>query len=158
MNPYEGKVRYCYHDISLLSYDTLYENMIYVDQHPHIYQATIRENLCFDQPTPDERIWQALEIVALSDTIQQLPERLDTIIGDQSATLSGGQLQRLAIARALLTDARILLLDEVTSSLDTETAVTVLKRLLEQSECTIIWVTHHLPEELRELMNEVVVL
>lgn len=158
LNPYEGKVRYCYHDISLLSYDTLYENMAYVDQHPHIYQATIRENLCFDQPTQEERIWQALEIVALSDTIRQLPERLDTMIGDQSATLSGGQLQRLAIARALLTEAHVLLLDEVTSSLDTETAVTVMKRLLEQPERTIIWVTHHLPEELRELMNEVVVL
>lgn len=93
-----------------------------VDQQVRLFNATVAENIAYGmEPAPSrEQIQQAAEDAYAWDFIKQLPQGLDTPIGQNGASLSGGQRQRLAIARALLKDAPILLLDEATSALDTE--------------------------------------
>ena len=93
-----------------------------VSQETFLFGANLRENISYGRPdATDEAILQAAEAAQLGDFIRSLPEGLDTVIGERGTTLSGGQKQRVAIARALLLDPRILILDESTSSVDTET-------------------------------------
>ena len=93
-----------------------------VSQETFLFGANLRENISYGRPdATDETILQAAEAAQLGDFIRSLPDGLDTVIGERGTTLSGGQKQRVAIARALLLDPRILILDESTSSVDTET-------------------------------------
>ena len=93
-----------------------------VSQETFLFGANLRENISYGRPdATDGTILQAAEAAQLGDFIRSLPDGLDTVVGERGTTLSGGQKQRVAIARALLLDPRILILDESTSSVDTET-------------------------------------
>lgn len=90
-----------------------------VEQRPFLFIGSIAENLTMADPTAtDERLWEALELAGLRAEVEAMPARLDTPVGEHGALLSGGQGQRLAIARAALRDAPILILDEPTSQVD----------------------------------------
>lgn len=115
----------------------------YVPQGNFLLSGTIRENIAFIRPeATEEEIIQAAELSCAMDFIEELPMGMDTIIGEKGLGLSEGQVQRLAIARALLGGAPILLLDEVTSALDAQTE----KQVLENIKClrnrTCLIVTH----------------
>ncbi|MBP3477972.1 MAG: ABC transporter ATP-binding protein [Oscillospiraceae bacterium] len=115
----------------------------YVPQGNLLLSGTIRENLTIVKPSAtDAQIEQAIHVSAMDAFLPQLPHGLDTPLGESGAGLSEGQAQRLAIARAVLGGAPILLLDECTSALDTETEQTVLQRLKELPGRTCIAVTH----------------
>lgn len=101
--------------------DIVRENVATVLQHPAMFNDTVRENLSLGRIIDDATIWQALEIAQLRQTVSEMPEQLDSIIGRSGIRLSGGQRQRLAIARMILADPKVVILDEATSSLDTET-------------------------------------
>lgn len=101
--------------------DVVRENVATVLQHPAMFNDTVRENLCLGRPLDDTTIWQALDIAQMHDVVEAMPQGLDTAIGRSGVRLSGGQRQRLAIARMILADPRVVILDEATSSLDTET-------------------------------------
>ena len=101
--------------------DVVRENVATVLQHPAMFNDTVRENLCLGRELDDATIWQALEIAQMRDVVEGMPAGLDTAIGRSGIRLSGGQRQRLAIARMILADPRVVILDEATSSLDTET-------------------------------------
>jgi ATP-binding cassette, subfamily C, bacterial len=101
--------------------DVIRENVATVLQHPAMFNDTVRENLSLGRDIKNDAIWQALEIAQMRDVVEAMPEQLDSIIGRSGIRLSGGQRQRLAIARMILADPKVVILDEATSSLDTET-------------------------------------
>ncbi len=115
----------------------------YVPQGNLLLSGSLRENLLIIKPNAsEEEIAQAVYVSALDDCLSQLPYGLDTVLGENSAGLSEGQAQRLAIARAVLGGAPILLLDECTSALDAHTEQVVLNRIRELKDRTCIAVTH----------------
>ncbi|MFP7299695.1 ABC transporter ATP-binding protein [Neobacillus niacini] len=96
----------------------------YVSQESAMMAGTIRENLCYglpnDETITDERLWEVCEMAYASEFIKSFPEALDTEVGERGVKLSGGQRQRIAIARAFLRDPKILMMDEATASLDSQ--------------------------------------
>lgn len=116
----------------------------YVPQSVNIFSGTVRENLkMVKEDATDEELLEALKNADLLNFINSLENGLETEIGERGTNLSQGQLQRLAIARALLRDSKILLLDEITSSLDTETEGKVLENIMKSSPDKICIVTTH---------------
>ena len=114
----------------------------YVPQGNRIFSGTVREALTFgDEDVQDEAIWRALDIAA-ADFVRELPEGLDAMLGERGAGLSEGQLQRLAVARAILSGHPILLLDEATSALDEGTEAHLLDNLKRMTDKTVLIVTH----------------
>ena len=114
----------------------------YVPQGNRIFSGTVREALTFgDDDILDDAIWRALDIAA-ADFVGDLPAGLDTPLGERGAGLSEGQLQRLAIARAVLSEHPILLLDEATSALDEHTEARLLDNLKRMTDRTVLIVTH----------------
>ena len=115
----------------------------YVPQGNLLLSGTLRENLTIVRPeASEEELRQALHVSAMEDFLPQLPMGLDTVLGESGAGLSEGQAQRLAIARAVLGGAPILLLDECTSALDADTEQKVLQRIKALPDRTCIAVTH----------------
>ena len=115
----------------------------YVPQGNLLFSGTIRENLTITKPdATEEELRQALYISGMDSFLSQLPKGLDTLLGENALGLSEGQAQRLSIARACISGAPILLLDECTSALDAETEALVLQRLKALPDKTCIAVTH----------------
>ncbi len=109
-------------DISSLNKNSLRNQLAYVTQEPFLFNGTVRENLeLAKRGASDEQIWKALTAANGDQFVRELPKQLDTNVGERGVKLSGGEKQRLSIARALLKDAPILLLDEATASVDSET-------------------------------------
>lgn len=115
----------------------------YVPQRNHLFSGTLRENITFlSEDVTEEEIKQALHLSCVNQFLDTLPDGLDTVIGEQGHGLSEGQGQRIAIARALLSNAPILLLDEATSALDVVTELAVLKNISSLPNRTCFIVTH----------------
>ena len=115
----------------------------YVPQGNLLLSGTLRENLTITKrDASEEEIRRAVNVSAMDEFLSQLPHGLDTVIGENGAGLSEGQAQRLAIARAVLSDAPVLLLDEITSALDGKTEQKVLERINQLPDRTCIAVTH----------------
>lgn len=114
-----------------------------VMQSPMLLPMSIRENIAMGHDIPEDKLRKTIEDSNLTKWIETLPEGIDTYLGDRADELSGGQAQRIAIARAMCKEASILLLDEPTSALDGENAVSVLEALERfSSDKTVIHVTH----------------
>jgi ATP-binding cassette, subfamily B, bacterial MsbA len=121
-----GSVRIDGFDLRGVSLRSLREQMAIVTQETILFNDTIWNNLCYGRPNmPEEKVIAAAKAALAHEFIMQLPKGYQTVIGDRGQRLSGGQRQRLAIARALLKDAPILILDEATSELDSESELLV---------------------------------
>ncbi|TET54056.1 MAG: ATP-binding cassette domain-containing protein, partial [Anaerolineales bacterium] len=126
----EGSITLDGHDIRDLTLKSLRRQLSIVLQDVFLFHGTARENILFGSPgAGDEAIVQAAVVANAHEFIVQLPDGYDTMIGERGVKLSGGQKQRLAIARAVLKDAPVLILDEATSSVDTETELLIQQAL-----------------------------
>ena len=147
LSPQEGKILVDGKDIK--EYQRQWSKMVgYVPQTVYLLDDTIRNNVFFgieEQEKEDEKVWKALEQACLKEFVEQLPDGLDTIVGERGAKISGGQRQRIAIARALYYNPEILVLDEATSALDQETETAVMEAVEQlQGKKTLIIIAHRL--------------
>jgi len=101
--------------------DVVRDHVATVLQHPALFNDTVRMNLTLGRDIDNQQLWKALEVAQLSDTVNEMAAKLDTVVGRQGVRLSGGQRQRLAIARMILGNPQVVILDEATSALDAET-------------------------------------
>ncbi|MCW8924554.1 MAG: ABC transporter ATP-binding protein/permease [Gammaproteobacteria bacterium] len=132
-------------NVKQIGLDIVRENVATVLQHPAMFNDSVRENLCLGRQHDDEVIWQALAITQLREVVEKMPQGLDTIVGRSGIRMSGGQRQRLAIARMILADPKVVILDEATSSLDTDTEARLHEAMHEflQNRTTLI-IAHRL--------------
>lgn len=142
----EGMITYGKINCLDISHKELRNYVTYIPQDSFFFSGTILENLLFGlTETPKfERILEVCDAVQLSEFINQQPLRFDTVLEEGAANLSGGQRQRLAIARALLKDSPILILDEATSGLDKLLEHEIMEYLLNLEHKTLIFIAHHL--------------
>ncbi|MCG8489566.1 MAG: ABC transporter ATP-binding protein/permease [Chromatiales bacterium] len=121
---YPVKAGHVYFDdvpVEEIGMDIVRDHVATVLQHPALLNDSVRINLTLGRDIADEKLWQALEIAQLKNTVMEMEQGLETLIGRFGVRLSGGQRQRLAIARMVLTDPSVVILDEATSALDTTT-------------------------------------
>ncbi len=143
--PNDGMIKLGETDINDINLAQYRQNIGYVGQNTMLFNDTIRANVNFgsERTLADDEIWAALRFAKADGFVREKPEGLDYVIGDQGNKLSGGQRQRLAIARAMVIDPAILILDEATSNIDAQSAAEVLEavRALMKDRTTIM-VTH----------------
>ena len=116
-----GNIFYDNVPVTRIGLDVVREHVATVLQNPALFNDSIKINLTLGRDLKDQELWHALEISQLKETVEQLPNKLNTIVGRQGIRLSGGQRQRLAIARMVLSKPSVVILDEATSALDAET-------------------------------------
>lgn len=129
-------------DICLMD---LYDKVRYLSQDTPVFDGSIKENLVFDKNVPEEQIWNALRKVQLSYFVEKLATGLDTQIGEKGTCLSGGEKQRLALARLWFDASELVILDEATSAMDNLTEESVMKAVMQQlNGKTVIAIAHRL--------------
>jgi ATP-binding cassette subfamily C protein CydC len=156
-DPSAGEIRLARRPLTSFTEEDLRRLICIVDQRAHIFSSTIRDNLILARPqASDEALQDALAVAGLGDFILGLPDGLETWVGEAGRLLSGGQARRLAIARAVLSDAPVWILDEPTEGLDRQTADAMLKALLARGRDKTVIVVTHQPEAIRQ-MDEVII-
>ena len=136
-DPDEGAILLDNHDLRNLQLNALRQDVIYVPQETLLFSMPLRGNITLGAPqTPDPQIYRAMDQARLSNDLPQLPKGLDSIVGERGATLSGGQRQRTAIARALVRNPKVLILDDALASVDMQTSAEIIHELRQVSDET----------------------
>lgn len=141
-----GKILLDGNDIRTLKISDLRSHIAFIPQEPFLFAGTIRDNITFgDRDITDERLEKAVQEAALSETINSFPDGYETVVGEKGIILSGGQKQRIALARCLLKNAGILLLDDPISQVDLETGTAIVNTIRKMAgPKTIMIVSHRL--------------
>ena len=141
----EGKILVDGKDLSKINLNSFYDHVSYVSQEVPVFDGTLRENLVFDKKVTDEEIVKVLNLVCLDKFYERLENGLDTELGEKGIRMSGGERQRLALARLFFDDAKIIILDEATSAMDNVTEKEVMKNVLDYlTNKTILIIAHRL--------------
>ncbi|MCF8024732.1 MAG: ABC transporter ATP-binding protein/permease [Desulfobacteraceae bacterium] len=141
-----GTVRIDGHDSRMLKLSDLRAQIAYVPQEPYLFSGTISENIAFGREVEESELIMAARQSALYETIQSFPHGFDTMVGERGVVLSGGQKQRIVLARALLRDAPIMLLDDPVGQVDTETAARIIEVIRELAgKKTVMLASHRIP-------------
>lgn len=158
-DPSEGAVTLGGVDVRLLAQEQLREQVLLCGQEAHLFNTTVRENLLLARRSAtDEELLAALDAVCLRGWVSELPGGLDAFVGQDGERISGGQRQRLALARALISPARFLILDEPTAHLNRELATEVLSGVLSSSAGRGVLMITHLDGELLSGIDKVLAL
>ncbi|AXT50063.1 ABC transporter ATP-binding protein [Aquimarina sp. BL5] len=144
LNPKSGLITIDSHDISKVNLSSYRRNLGVVLQDEFLFEGTIKANILFPRPdASEERLQQAVKAAYVNEFTDRFDDGLDTLIGERGVKLSGGQRQRIAIARAILADPKIIILDEATSNLDTESEALIQKSLGELMKGRTTFVIAH---------------
>jgi subfamily B ATP-binding cassette protein MsbA len=144
LNPDSGTITIDGHDLSKVNLNSFRQHLGVVLQDDFLFEGTIRENILFPRPNAsEEKLMEAVKAAYVDEFTDRFDKGLDTLIGERGVKLSGGQRQRIAIARAILADPKILVLDEATSSLDTESEALIQKSLGELTKGRTTFVIAH---------------
>ena len=155
-NSYKGEISIGGKDLKTISPDSLYNLITVIQQNVFIFNSSIKDNVTMFRDFSDESIEEAVSKAHLQELITERGE--DYLCGESGKSLSGGEKQRISIARSLLKKSSILLADEVTSALDAKTSHEVINEILELDEMTRIVVTHSLEEAVLRRYDEIVVI
>lgn len=149
----EGKILIDKNDLSKLNLNDFYDNVTYVSQESPIFDGTLRENLVLDKNISDKEIKEVLKLVSLEKFISHLENGLDTELGEKGIRMSGGERQRVALARLFFDDSKIIILDEATSAMDNITEKEVMENILKRlKNKTVIIIAHRL-ETIKDVDN-----
>ncbi len=154
-NPILGKILIDGHDLKDVTRDSYYKLVANIEQQVFIFEDTVKNNLTLYKEYSDEEIAAAVEAAGLTDFVKGLEKGMDSIIYDNGKNISGGERSRLVIARALLSKASILFMDEAFASLDMERAREIEKTILGLKDITVINVSHVIFKDTRDLYDRV---
>lgn len=146
IKPDNGKIMIDNKDLSKINLNSYYNHISYISQEAPIFDGTLRENLIFDKKVDDEEILKVFDYVCLNDFYSKLENGLDTELGEKGIAMSGGERQRVALARLFFDNSKIIILDEATSAMDNITENIVMKNLIEKisKNKTLIIIAHRL--------------
>ena len=157
-NDYEGNIYIDNNNLKNIYSSDLYRNMSMIQQNVFMFDDSIKENIKLYSNHTDEEVIKCCKRSGLSSLINKLPKGINSLVGENGNKLSGGEKQRIAIARALINNTQILILDESTSALDNETAYNLEKSLLDLDDLTLITVTHKLIKSILVNYDEIIVM
>ncbi len=141
----EGELFYDGVNVKEIGLDVVRENVFLVLQNPMLFNDTIRFNLTLGKDVDDQKVWQALKVAQLKEVVESFEKKLDTKVGKNGVKLSGGQRQRISIARMLLQEPKVVILDESTSALDIHTEESLFEALKDVlKDKTVIIIAHRL--------------
>lgn len=138
-------------ELSKLNLNSFYDNVTYVSQEAPIFDGTLRENLIFDKKITDEEIIKVLNLVCLDKFYEKLENGLDTELGEKGVRMSGGERQRVALARLFFDDSKIIILDEATSAMDNITEKLVMENVVKQLDNKTLVVIAHRLETIKDV-------
>lgn len=145
LKDYQGEILISNEKLDKLNLNDLYDYITYISQESPIFDGTLRENIVFDKKVPDEEIIKVLKLVSLEKFYSHLENGLDTELGERGIKMSGGERQRIALARIFFEETSIVILDEATSALDNVTEKEVMTNLMKNTkEKTLIIIAHRL--------------
>lgn len=152
---YTGEILYDDTEYHMLDKDNVVQLSSIIHQNIYMFDETIYDNICLHEHYPEEQIERVIADSGLTEFISELPTGLQYQVGENGSNLSGGQKQRIAVARALIRNKPILILDEGTSAIDMQTAYDIENRLLKMEDLTLITITHHLEPNLLDKYDEI---
>lgn len=153
---YSGEIMYDNRSLKECDVDKINLLNSIIHQNVYMFDRSIRDNICLFQDYSMEVLNAAISKSGIDKFLPVMQEDLDTIVGENGTSLSGGQRQRIAIARALIKDTPILILDEGTSAIDLMTSNEIERNLINNKELTLITITHKLNEDLLGLYDEII--
>lgn len=155
---YEGEILLDDIDIRSFKSKTIYDLMAIIHQNVFVFNTTLRNNITLYKDFSDEEVLKVIDLLGLNDLLKRLDNNLHSEIKENGINLSGGEKQRISIARALMKKTPILLLDEATSSIDNENSFNIENSLLKIDNLTLISIKHNLSKEILSMYDEIIVM
>jgi len=153
---YDGQILVDDDELQTISLDSLYDLTSIIQQNVFIFNSSIKDNITMFREFDREKVQRAIEIAGLSDLIRE--RGFDTICGENGINLSGGERQRISIARCILRETPVMLVDEATAALDSVTSSAILSSILNIDGITEIVVTHYLDDSLLKRFDDIIVM